>query len=800
MIINYIKIGWRQIWKHKLHASINLFGLAMAFTVFILLFLTAYFHLSYDEFHKDSGRLFKMSVSTEMADGVSTSTELPLPLADALKSEIPEVEKTIRTNSGRLENISYNDKHLELLILRTDESFFDVFNFPVVKGDSKNPIASLSDIALSEHISKALFGDENPIGKHITIGKDEDAQNFIVKAILEDCPRNSSIQFDAVSRIESTNNYVGMQNNWEANSSQLFLKLKAGSNKGSVLKKSQKVAAFHFEEHISDLKNLNKSIAEPVRLNFINIEEIHFFGPRSSPKALVYAIMGLGGFILLIACFNFINLNLAYSFKRAKEVGIRKTLGAFKGHLFVKFWLEALMIYFIGFVLGFIAAYQLVPVFNAQFGTRVDIAFIYQFDFILMLVLVFLVVTFIAGGYPALRIANFNLVEVLKGKISNKKPGVIRNSLIVSQFALSTLLIAVSVIASQQLNYLKNKPLGFNKENVLSIPVENRLDGRKTLRKLQNELIKDPKISAVSASDVNLGRGRDRVTSRTTIDFTNENYSIKSDWVSIDYDYFKTLNVPMVEGRDFSRSFASDTLNTIVVTQSFVDALGEGTGVGSTFGQDGNFSGYTIIGVIPDIHVYSPTSVTNPVVFHISPKDEMHYIFVRSSHEQPSLAMEAISSAWDKISEGSNFNGSFLDENIQSWYEGEKAMTQIFSIASLMAILLSCTGLFALSLTTIELRTKEIGIRKVVGASVSNIVSLISSQFLKLIIVSLCIAIPIAWYAMTKWLQNYDYRIDLSPISFILVGLSVCLIAFVTVGLHTYKAAMSNPVKSLRTE
>jgi putative ABC transport system permease protein len=803
MFKNYLKIAWRNIKRNKLNSFINIAGLAVAFSISIILFLTAYSQLSYDSFHTDENQLFRISRFENASQGMQISTQMPLPLEAALKADIPDIETAVTINMGALENISYQDKSIDRMITRTDRGFFEVFNFPIIKGSQETALADINTIALSESTAKAIFGDTDPIGKELKIGKIGEEQFFTVSALIEDCPKNSSIRFDAVARIESLRNYGNTKNTWESNASNVFVKIAKNSNVQIVEQKLVPFVERYYAELLVALKMEHPDgmkTRDLLSLNLTNINDIHFSGPRSTPLAIVYAVLALGTFILLIACFNFVNLNMAHSFKRSRELGVRKTLGAFKGQLFLQLWGEALAVYAIGFVLGIILAIRLVPVFKAQFDVPIQISELLQPDFLAIMTAVFLVVTLIAGGYPALKMANFRLVEILKGNVSTKKPGVLRNTLLVSQFAISGLLICVSVIAGQQLNHLREKPIGFEKEQVVSIPVGKQENGRKVLARMRNEIANDPNIISITGAGSNLGRGRDRVTSSASIDFVYNQNQIYTDWVLADFDYLKTLGIPLIQGRDFSRNHATDTMNAVVVTESFVKAMGEADPIGKFFGGESSTSGNQIIGVVSDFNIDSPTSKTSPIAIHLSADEAINYLFLKVRFEDPHEAMEHISLVWKKATLNTIFNGSFLDENLQAWYEGEKTMMTIFGLASAIAIFLSCMGLFAISLLVIESRTKEIGIRKVMGASVNNVVSMISFHFLKLVFISLLIAVPLAWFAMQNWIENYEYRIEINPLTFIWIGLLVAAVALATVSFHAIKAALANPVKSLRTE
>lgn len=803
MYKNYLKIAWRNIKRNKLHSAIHIFGLAIAFSICILLFLTAYFHLSFDSFHKDKAQVFRTSRFTNSVQGPELSSQMPLPAAQALKMDIPDIESAITVNMGMPENVSYLDNNLERLIIRTDPEFFEIFNFPILSGNVHSALSGIQGIVLSESTAQAIFGETDPIGKELKIGRGDEIQLFVVTAVAKDCPKNSTIRFDAVAHIRSLPNYGKFQNDWGANGSSVYVKIAKSSDLQTVEDKLTPFVEKYYPDQLAQLRRDRPEVRETSELldiNLTNIEDVHFSGERGAPKVLVYALLSLGAFILLIASFNFVNLNMANSFKRSRELGVRKTLGAYKIQLFMQLWGEALLLYFIGFVLGLGLASQLIPAFNVQFGAGIEISSLFQPIFLAMMSGVFLLVTLIAGGYPALQMSSFNLVGVLKGNVSTKRPGVLRNTLLVSQFAISSLLICVGWIAGQQLDFLREIPIGFEKEQVISIPVGYKEDGRKILTRMRNELAQDPNIVSITGTGGNLGRGLDRVTARSTVGFDYNQNQVSADWLLVDYDFLKTLQIPILKGRDFDPAFATDTVNAFVVTESFVKAMGETDPIGTYFGGEETGSGNRIIGVIPDFNAYSPSEKTYPIALHLSNTERINYIFLKVRSDNPQLVMEQIAPVWEKLTANAPFNASFLDENLQAWYEGEIIMTTVFGIASVIAIFLSCLGLFAISLMVIALRTKEIGIRKVMGASVNNIVGMISMHFLKLVLLSLLIALPLAWFAMQAWIENYEHRITISPFTFLGIALMVAAVALVTVSFHTIRAAIVNPVKSLRTE
>ncbi|MCX6216994.1 ABC transporter permease [Spirosoma sp.] len=806
MLSNYIKIAFRNLWKSKGYATINVVGLSVAFCVCTFLFLTAYFQLSYDSFHADGDRIFQVYLFSNDPDKASASSTVPLPLTPALKADFPEIEAATRLMNGS-NVVAYKGKYFDKQIMFTDPDFLRLFSFPLIQGNKATALNDRSNIVISQQMAKAVFGTEDPMGKRLLLGPDGSQKEFLVTGILGDFPNNSSIQYDAFVQITNAGNYQTDKDKWDAMSHITFVKLAPNVDRATVESRLKPFAAKYFQ---STIDNLKKKGAKPdergdlfaVRLQ--TLADIHFDrelgGGTGTPIALVYALMGIGFFILLIACINFINLSVARSFTRAKEVGVRKSLGALKNQLFIQIWGEATLICFTGFLAGLVLTYLLLPAFNTTFQSKLTLEYIRQPKQIALMLGVFALVTLIAGGYPAWQMTKFNAVDVLKGKITMKRPGFLRNSLIVTQFALSTLLICCTIIAIQQVSHMRQQPLGFHKEQVISIPVGNKADGQQVLKRMRNTLANDPTIISITGTGVNLGLGKDRSTSRSVMGFTYKDRDISTDWLQIDYDYLKTLDIKLLAGREFNPAYPSDSLDRVVITESMAKMIGEKNPVGRYFQTDSAGVKYQIIGLVPDFHLYSSKSERKPITMYLAHSQPISYIFVRVAPQRLAGAMDKLKAVWKEVAPRSEFIGSFLDENTNAWYKDEEKLSQLFTLASGIAILLSCLGLFAVALMVIEQRTKEIGVRKVLGASIPNIVFILSQDFVRLVVLAIVIATPPAWFFMQKWLDSYSYRIEISVWVFILVGLAAIFIALVTVSFHSIKAALMNPVKSLRTE
>ncbi|GAB3698819.1 ABC transporter permease [Spirosoma flavus] len=805
MLQNYIKIALRALWRSKGYAAINVFGLSVAFCVCTFLFQMVYRQLTFDSFHKDGDRIFQVYRFNNNSEKTSRSGSMPMPLAPALKKEYPEVEAATRfVESSSL--FDYKGKFVEKNLKYVDADFVKVFSFPMIKGNRSLALQDLSSLVISESTALAIFGTVDPIGKTLRLGRDGNQREYIVTGVLADSPDNSSIKYDALARIENSLAYQNSKNQWDAYNHTAYVKLAPNATQAALENRLKPFAQKYFTV---DLEKLKKQGVKPdergdlVAIRFQKLANVHFdreIASSSAPVALVYALLGMAVFILLIASINFINLSIARSFTRAREVGVRKSLGAVKNQLFAQIWGESALLCLAGFILGTLLAILLAPAFNAYFNAKIVMAYLLQPGAIAGILCMFLLVTLVAGGYPSWQMTKINTVEVLKGKITVKRPGFLRNSLIVTQFTISCLLTCCTIFAIQQVDYLRTRPLGFEKEQVISIPVGNKYSGRQLVQRLRNKLRNDPSVLAISGSGVNLGRGKDGSTSRGVLSFTHKEKEIASDWLLVDYDYLKTLNIKLLSGRDFSPAFPSDSLDRVVITETMAKQLGEKDPVGKFFQTDTAGSKIQIIGLIPDYHLYSLQQKPKAITMHISASEAISYIFVRVTPQSLNSSMEKLKHIWPEIAPGAEFTGTFVDENIDALYRNEESMAMIFSFASGIAILLSCLGLFAVALMAIEQRTKEIGVRKVLGASIPGIILLVSRDFIKLVLAALVIAVPLTWFLMNQWLSEYPYRIELSLWVFGLVGAGAVVVALATISFHSVKAALMNPVKSLRSE
>ena len=801
MFRNYFKIAVRTLWKNKTLSAINILGLSVAFATCLLLFLTAAFQLSFDNFHTDGDRIYQTYfLSNDQGGSANKSSTMPLPLTPVLKAEYPEIEKATRIIWGGA-GVRYGDKVYSKQVRACDPDFLEMFTFPLTKGDVKTALADLSSVVITENMAKGVFGEGvNPVGKSILINTGDSWKNFIVSAVTADFPENSTIGYDALIRIENINNYPIDKDRWDNQSHEVYVKLAANADHAATEKRLYGVIQKYMKESIDhQIRNgLGKNErGEYYSLLLQPLREVHL---DEVGRATIAAIIVIGLFILAIACINFINLTIARALTRAREVGVRKSLGAKRWQLFGQIWGETLLLCLVSLSLGLLLTHLLTPQFNKLFNAKLSLALLLTPQAAAVTLIGFLLVTLIAGGYPSWVISRFNTVQVLKGKVTMKKPGMLRNSLIVTQFSIACLLIGCTIIILRQIDFLREQSLGISKEQVISVPVGSEVDGRIALERMRQKLGSESRVLAITGTGVNIGSGLDGSMTRSRMGFQYNKKDVVTDWLRVDYDYLKTLDIKLLEGRDFTSGYSQDSISSVVITEKFARQLGEKNPVGKFIQPDTAGQKYQIIGMISDFNLYSLREEAPPITLQMHRGDPIRYVFVRVRPESLTTSMDMVKAAWKEVAPQTEFKGSFLDENTNRWYRQEENLSTILSAAALITVVLSCMGLFAVALMTIEQRTKEIGIRKVLGASVSGIVGLLSKDFLKLVIIAILIATPLAWWAMSKWLQNFAYKTSIDWWIFALTGLSAVGIAFLTVSFHSIRAALTNPVKSLRTE
>jgi len=804
MFSNYIKIAWRNLWKHKMFSMIVIFGMAIAFAASLLLSVTAYHELSYDEFHQNKDHLYQLYTESQSPNGVKKSSTMAVPLTPALKAEFADIKYISRWGSSGGQLARYNSKEISLSNRAVDPDFLSMFTFPISAGDKQAPLKELNDVVITKHAAARLFDKEDPVGKTIELKTEKGWQSFRVTALAEDFPNNSSMTFDILTRFEHYNGYSERKEAWESENHEVFIQLRDNATTANFEKQTIAFAKKYYVERLANLKRdgaLPDKDGALMRIRTIPITDIHFNEISSTGGGVsiffTYLLLSISAFIVFIACVNFVNLSLARSFTRSKEIGIRKVMGALRWQLISQFWGEALIVSLLALATGLVTSWLLLPYYKQIFYPLLSVEMLRSPMLLVYLLAAFLLITLIAGGYPAWLVSKFNTIQTVKGKLPVGKSNRLRNSLMVVQFVLSSLLIICTLVVWQQLDYLRNKPLGYNKHQVISIPVGPDMEGQTALSLMRNRLATEPKVISVTGTDMNMGRGRDGSSTMSMMGFDYKNKNVTTHWMRVDYDFLKTMDIRLLDGRDFSRSFGLDS-GGVLINETMAKQLGEKDPLSAVLDLDGGQ--LKVLGVVKDFNFKSLHQELAPLTMVIRPNWPVTYLFVRVQPENLPASMAVIEKAWKDINPKTPFLGSFLDENTDRSYRKETKLSQIFISGAVLAILISCMGLFAIALLAIVQRTKEIGIRKVLGASVPQIVGLVSRDFMVLVLVAIVIASPIAWYTMHKWLQSFYYRIDMAWWIFALAGIIALVIAFITLSMQSIKAALKNPVTSLRSE
>lgn len=803
MLKNYLKIAIRNLWKHKTFTLTNILGLAVAFGATMLLSLTAFHELSFDQFHQHKASLHQLYREVHRPNTIENTGAFPMPLTPALKTEIPDIAHATRFGEFGSNILRYKDHEFQYAAAYVDPDFLDMFSFPLTEGDKKTALNTLAGIVLTEKVKNSIFGKEEAIGRTVEMKNDTSWKPFVVTAIAKDVPENSSLEFAALVRFENAPAYQGAKDDWGRNDHDVYVQLSPHTRAASF---AQKLKDFTHKYYGKEAGELKASGAAPdkegefVSLRSIPLSDLHFSSILSSTginKFYPYLLLLIAAFILFIASVNFVNLSLGRAFTRAREIGMRKVLGARRKQILSQFWGEALLICLASLTLGILLAYGLLPGYKTLFNQTLSPGILRSPWFLGSIVIGFAAVSLLAGGYPAWILSALNTSQTVKGKITVAKNYRLRNSLMVIQFVLSGLLIICTTVVWQQLNYMRTAPLGYNKQQVLSIPIGAHIEGQRALELMRSRLGAIPNIFSVTGTDINMGRGRDNSSSSSAITFEYKGKQIQSSWLRVDYDYAKTLDLQMIKGRDFSRDYSMDSA-AIVINEKMAALLGDKDPLKANIPLDA--SHLQVIGVVKDFHFKSLHREIAPLTMVIRREWPLAYIFVKVAPTDLPGSLSAVEKAWKSINPKAESDISFLDENTDKQYRKEARLSRIFITGAVLTILISCMGLFAIVVLVMGQRTKEIGIRKVLGASVTNIFTLVAREFLQLVGLAVLIASPIAGWLMNKWLQDFAYHIHISIWVFLFAAAVALLIALFTVSFQALKTAWLNPVDNLTSE
>lgn len=789
MITNYLKIAFRNLNRYKFFSFINIFGLAIGIACCTVILLFVDDELSYDKHHHDAERIHRVVKDFLNDDGTRIpDATTPPAIATFMQKEIPEIESVVRLfpSWGRKYYVKYGDKRiLEENLYRADSSIFAVFTFPFVAGDPSKAFNQLKAVVLTESTARKYFGNEDPLGKTITIDPMGPHQ---VSAVIKDLPRTSHFNFDMLISNRTINNDI--DNNWGFYNFYTYIKLKPNTSINTAETKIKAV----FKKYQPD--NNNFFYTQPLTSIHLNSNLKWELQPNSD-KSYISIVITIGLFIIAIACINYVNLSTARSSLRAREIGIRKVSGAEKLSLIKQFLLESIVITLLATMLAIILAQLIIPSVNGITGKKLSLFTSDNTWMIFMLIASALFIGLIAGIYPALYLSSFEPVKVLKGlKISSRQGLSLRKVLVVSQFTISIALIIGAILITRQVKYIQSAKLGFEKEHILIV---NDIDflSRSERAGLKNSLLQIPEIKNVAASDGIVG-GQNWTNS---IRVRGSDNSQLVNFLNVDKDFLATMNMTLLQGRTFTNP--ADTADAIILNETALKQLSvpsPALGQQIVWAEDDDTAYYaTIIGIVKDFHFTSLRSDIKPFAF-VTDNNRQSFYSIKLNSKDVNATILQIGELWSKTGTERPFQYYFLDETFNKLYKSERNFQTVFFYITTIVIIIACLGLFGLVSFMTEQRKKEIGIRKVLGASVAGILTLLSKDFLKLVALAALLAFPIAWWTMNEWLQDFAYRINISWWIFLIAALVALMIAGATITLQTFKTAVSNPVKSLRTE
>ncbi|MCU0645445.1 MAG: ABC transporter permease [bacterium] len=798
MLKNYLKIALRNILRQKGYSFINIIGLALGMACCIFLLLWIQHQISFDKFHKNADNLYRVEVEIPQPQGKIRGPNTPYPLGPAIQENIPEIKKLARWQSPPRLLIRYRENQFyEPLARAVDPALLQMFSFPLIKGNRETALKDPHSIVLSEAIAHKYFGNDDPMGKILSI---TNQYSFMVTGVMKDFPDNSTLRAEILIPFDFLKEIGYYGENWLSCNCMTWVELNDNSQQAAV---GRKITDLYLNQILNQQSNFTaeemKSATGTNAWNFvlmpltnINLYGFNVFETGSIQTVRIFVMLAV--MVLFIACINYMNLATAKSASRAKEIGLRKVVGANKKHIIAQVFGESILLAFIAIIIALILVILLLPAFNDLTGRQFSEISLLKSNFIFIILCITLLTGIMSGSYPALFLSTFPPTKTLKGNLnSGTKRASFRKSFVVVQFSLSVILIIVTLVAYHQLQFMLHKNLGYNKEHLVYIPL--RSGTQDTYALLKEELLKNPAV--VNVSGIN-NRPTNIVTNWNDASWEGKDPEFAPEIVYnfIDLDFIETMGIEIVDGRAFSKSFPGDVSHAFLVNEEMVKLMGTTSVVGKNFSFLRRTG--TIVGVMKNFHHCSLASKIEPLVFLLAPNP--YHLVVRLEAGNIPAAIENIKSVWQKINQQYPFVYSFLDEDFAEMYQADRQMSTIFRYAATLAIVIACIGLFALASFTSERRTKEIGIRKVLGASVPSIINLLSREFIILIAISNLIAWPLAYYGAKKWLQNFAYHIELSLLFFVIAGLLVLFITIMVVSFQSLKVAVTNPVESLRYE
>jgi len=793
MLKSYFKIAFRNLIKNKGISFINITGLAIALASAILIILHLGNELSYDMQHSKAARIFRV-LTIDKALGVSSNlVGITLPgIGSAMKEEFPEVKESVRLSRSGKDLIEYNNNTLYTKdLVYAEHSLFKVFDFGLVSGDKNTALTAPNTAVVTETMAHKIFGNENPLGKTIKVDNNIDVE---IVGVLKDIPSTSHLAMDIVISLlpaADDSNFANYLNSWNNISMTTYVLLNKASSKNSV---DSKLEPLIRKNNVK--KNFNVTL-QPLKDIHLKSSDILFdeANQAKSDIGFIYSLFAVAVFILIIASFNFMNLSTARAATRSKEVGLRKVVGAMRPQLVLQYLGESVLLCLISLIFSI----ALIEIFAPVVGLDVS-PFKYFVEhplFVFILLSGTVILGLLAGTYPAFVLSRFQPSKVLKGTVKNSKSGIwLRRVLVVVQFTTSIGMIIGTYIVYQQMDYIRNKNAGYNREQVLVLDLNDQAL-QKNSESLKNEIQKISSVGGISFSSTLPGRGFGRTGVQP------EGYSSDKDiWIlsimSADENFIPNMKMKMIQGRNFSLDFPADKQQSVIINEAAVTSLGWKDPIGKKFNASSQ-NPLTVIGVVKDFNFVSMRHKVEPLMI-VDQKPSNNTMSIRISHGKIPETISSIERIWEKINPGHPFEYTFLDDEFNQLYKSEQSFSNLISGFTWLAIFIACLGLFGLSSYMTEQRTKEIGIRKVLGASITSILFLTTKQFVVLVLFANMVAWPLAYYFMNKWLQDFAYKINIGIETFIVAAVVTIVIAFLTVSFQAIKAAVTNPVKSLRYE
>ena len=805
MLKNYLKIALRNLRRNKGYAFINIIGLAIGLAVCLLIGLYVRHELSYDRFHEKSDRIVRIGTNLQSPDGSSTkAASVGWPVGRILAAEYPEVKQVTYMRTFPSFSIERGGRRFFEGMLYADSSFFNVFSFSLTAGNPESALTRPYSLVLTEETARKYFGDDHALGQTLTLG---DTLQFTVTGVAE-VPRTSHIQFDMLVSFETLCTLYGrcasqFESGWGNLNVYNYALLQEGTSRASFQKK--------IEDLVMQRSDQVRKMGYNVTLDVQPLENIYLRSNRQNDRVgpsgsitYVYLLAAVGLFVLVIACVNFMNLSTARSMERAQEVAVRKAFGSSRGALVRQFLGESVLVTGTAFCIAVLLARLALPLFNSLAGKTIPFASLVTPASVIMACVLALGVSFLAGSYPAFVLSGFRPAQVLRGSFSTSRRGPrLRKGLVIFQFILSCVLIVSTLVVLRQLSYMQEKDPGFNKEQVVVMDAR-QADSQVRAQKyetIKRQLTEHPAVQRVTATGATPGQsGWPAQMVFPEGHARDEGFQVE--YLAVDRDYVETLELGVLAGRDFAEAVTSDEENALLVNETMAQQAGWETpenAVGKKITSPSGYPEGTVVGVIKDYHHHGLQNAIGPMIMDVNP-GAFRVFALRIEPGRTADILAHMKNTWRQFFPEYAFDYFSLDESFARQYHNERRLAGIFGLFSTLAILIACLGLFGLAAYTAERRTKEIGIRKVLGASVPSIVMLLSKDFLKLVGIALLIAAPAAYYAMSRWLQDFAYHIELSPWIFLGAGLLALMIALATVSYHALRAALSNPVDAIRYE